>query len=91
MRTCCNYYYPNLQLALFSSLVDVNLPVGYTCQLNEQDEVINAGNNSIFTITERIKIFANVLHWTSFLEWREDPRGKLYDDISDSPVWELSI
>lgn len=47
--------------------------------------------SSIFTITERIKIFANVLHWTSFLEWREDPRGKRYDDISDSPVWALSI
>lgn len=47
--------------------------------------------SSIFTITERIKIFANVLHWTSFLEWREDPRGKLYDDISDSPVWALSF
>ena len=57
-------------------------------------QVTNTSPNlvsSIFTTPERIKIFANGLHWTSFLEWREDPIGKLYDDISDSPVWALSI
>lgn len=47
--------------------------------------------NSIFTTPKRMMIFAIVLRWTLVLEWREDPRGKLDDDISDSPVWALSI